>query len=127
MANDRDDTSRNANEPNISDPDMSVSSLTAEQLFESGWVHYSKKEFYRAEADFRKSLEITPGNADAMYALGMTVSASGRYEDAVAIFEKAIELLQQVKEEDWVRANMLTRLARGHINRIKTGDWHLEK
>lgn len=127
MDDDQDVTSRTAKGPNTSDPNMPVSSQTAEQLFESGWVHYSKKEYFRAEADFRKSLEITPGNADAMYALGMAVSASGRHEDAVDIFEKAIELLQQVKEEDWVRANMLTRLARGHINRIKTGDWHLEK
>jgi len=127
MANDPEKNSQTADISNTTDFNSPASSQTAEQYFESGWRHYSKKEYYRAEADYQKTLEIAPGNADAMYAMGMAVAASGRSDEAVTIFEKAIEMLQQLKDEDWVRINMLTRLARGHINRIKTGDWHLEK
>lgn len=128
MAKDRDETGQAADQSQNLEPTSSASSQTAEQLFETGWQHYSKKEYYRAEADFQKSLELSPGNGDVMYGLGMAVSASGRREEAIKIFEKAIELFEQNKnDEDRVRGTMLTHLARGHINRIRTGDWRLEK
>ncbi len=99
---------------------------SADELVESGWSHYSKKEYYRAEADFQKSLEMTPNNADTMYALAMTQQASGRPQDAIHTFEKVIQLLEGLKDKDPVRALMLTRLSHGHINRMKTGDWKLD-
>ncbi len=40
--------------------------LTKDALIESGWHHYSKKEYYRAEADFQKALETNPDNADTL-------------------------------------------------------------
>lgn len=101
---------------------------TADALVESGWRHYSKKEYYRAEADFQKALEVTPDHPDTLYALGMTQQASGRSPDAIETFEKVIRILEQADEGqkiDPVRAHMMARLARGHINRIKTGDWQL--
>jgi tetratricopeptide (TPR) repeat protein len=100
---------------------------TADEFTQRGWDHYTKKEFFRAENDFFKALELSPQNPDILYALGMTLQASGRSQDAIAQFEKLIILLQEPAEEDQVRARMLVRLARGHINRIKTGDWHLEE
>ena len=109
------------------DPTEQSTQRTADELVESGWGHYSKKEFFRAEADFQKALEITPENADTMYALAMTQQASGRSPEAIHTFEKVIDLLEKTKEKDPVRALMLTRLARGHISRMKTGDWKLEK
>jgi hypothetical protein len=36
-------------------------------------------------------------------------------------------MLSNRSDETGVRAHMLTRLARGHINRMKTGEWQLER
>jgi tetratricopeptide (TPR) repeat protein len=100
---------------------------TVDELIESGWSHYSKKEYYRAEADFQKALENQPENADTLYALGMAQQASGRTQEAIRTFEKVIQLLEKKKVEDPVRSLMLTRLSHGHINRMKTGSWDLDK
>lgn len=98
---------------------------TGEDYVERGWRHYSKKEFYRAEADFRKALDMNADTIDTLYALGMTLQASGRPPEAVQTFEKVIELLKDAPPTDNARALMLTRLSHGHINRMKTGDWNL--
>ena len=98
---------------------------TSEDYIERGWRHYSKKEFYRAEADFRKALEMNADPIDTLYALGMTLQASGRPPEAIQAFEKVIELLQTAAPADNARTLMLSRLSHGHINRMKTGDWNL--
>lgn len=99
---------------------------TADEFVASGWGHYSKKEFFRAEADFQKALELSPNSYDTEYALGMVLQASNRQPEAIRAFEKTITMLENVPEEERVRAHMLTRLANGHINRMKTGDWKIE-
>lgn len=98
----------------------------ADQRIESGWRNYSKKAYDQAEADFKKALELDPDNVDTLYALGMTYQAAGRKQEAIQTFEKVLQLLERLKEENPVRALMLTRLAHGHINRMKTGEWKLE-
>ncbi|HEX9018046.1 MAG TPA: tetratricopeptide repeat protein [Anaerolineaceae bacterium] len=100
-------------------------SRPSDQLSDSGWGYYAKKEYFRAEEDFRKALELSPDDAELFYALGMTYQASDRQADAISAFEKAIQLLENVQAENQVRAHMMTRLARGHINIMKTGDWNL--
>src|SRR5512133_1301538 len=77
---------------------------TVDELIETGWNHYSKKEYYRAEADFQKALEDQPENADTMYAMGMSQQASGRTQEAIRTFEKVIQLLENRKVEDPVRS-----------------------
>jgi tetratricopeptide (TPR) repeat protein len=98
---------------------------TAEEFTQSGWDHYSKKEYYRAEADFQKALELSPDNIDTLYVLALTLQSSGRQQEAIHTFEKVIKELKQSETVEKVRAHMLVRLAQGHINRIKTGDWNL--
>jgi tetratricopeptide (TPR) repeat protein len=90
-----------------------------------GWAHYTKKEFYRAEEEFRKALEVDPGSTDVRYAMGMAMQASGRMDEAVKTFEQVIHELQASGDTDPVRAKMVMRLAKGHINRIRTGEWNL--
>ena len=114
------------NEGKLDEPADAAAPQTDDEYVKSGWEHYSKKEYYRAEADFQKALELTPDNVDTMYALGMTFQASGRQAEAIRTFEKTIQLLENVEEVDFVRAHMMTRLARGHISRMKTGDWNLD-
>lgn len=110
---------------NEMEPMETAAPQTEDEFVKSGWEHYSKKEYYRAEADFQKALDISPNNPDTLYALGMTYQASGRQPEAIRTFEKTIQVLENAGENDFVRAHMMTRLARGHINRIKTGDWNL--
>jgi hypothetical protein len=45
----------------------------------------------------------------------------------VKTFKRVIDLIRQGRVEDKVRANMLQRMAQGHINFIETGGWNLEK
>lgn len=119
-----------ANQNNIANPNEQgpdSNAKTADGLIESGWHHYSSKEYFRAEADFKKVLEMLPDDLDTLYALGMTQQASGQVPEAVQTFERVIQLIENGKVADIARAHMLDRLAHGHINRMQTGDWHLNK
>lgn len=119
-----------ANQNNITRPGehgTDPNSQAAEERLESGWHHYSSKEYFRAEEDFKKVLELLPDHVDTLYALGMTQQASGQIPEAVQTFEKVIQLLENGKVEDTARAHMLVRLAHGHISRMQTGDWNLTK
>lgn len=111
------------NHAKASEPEAVSNPQTAIEFVESGWSHYSKKEYYRAESDFQKALELEPDNADTQYALAMTLMASNKPDESVKAFEKVISMLPVLEEKDPVRAHMLNRLAVGHINRIQTGDW----
>lgn len=98
---------------------------TALEFFERGWRFYSSQEYIRSEADFLKAIELQPEDIDANYGLGMVYQASGNEQKAVQTFEKVIALLENSPGVDSVRSSMLSRFARGHINRIQTGDWHI--
>jgi tetratricopeptide (TPR) repeat protein len=107
-------------------PAAIIDPVTADDFFARGWAHYSKKEYFRAESDFRKALELTPNHPDGMFGLAQALQASGRPQDAVEAYEKLIRLLENNPAPgDIVRYHMLARLARGHVNFIKTGDWSL--
>ncbi len=106
---------------------ISPTPQTVDEFVESGWTHYSKKEYFRAEADFQKALEMSPGNVDVLYPLGMAQQASGRIQEAIHTFEKTIKLLEDTPLDNQARTHMLIRLAKGHINRMKTGDWKLDE
>jgi tetratricopeptide (TPR) repeat protein len=100
---------------------------TAEDFAERAWNNYSRKAFEQAEADFRRSLDMKPDNPDAMYALGLSLAADGKSQEAISTFQDVIEYLNsRTSDETRVRNHMLIRLSRGHINRIKTGEWRLE-
>jgi tetratricopeptide (TPR) repeat protein len=100
---------------------------TAEEFAERGWFNYSKKSYEHAETDFRRSLDLSPDNADVMYALGLNLAAAGKSQEAISTFEDVIEFLDdRITDETRVRYYMLIRLSRGHINRIKTGEWRLD-
>ncbi len=115
------------NEPNSKESYL-AEPKDGEGYYERGWEYYAKKEYDLAEADYRKALEFSPDNPDIYYALGLTLQASGRQQEAIQAFEKVLELLKnlEVKPELRDRALMLTRLSHGHINRMKTGDWNLK-
>lgn len=92
-----------------------------------GWAYHSKGMNDQAEADFRRALSIDPEDVDATYVLGLVLKTSGRKEEAIASFQKAVGLIEAGKVENRDRSEMLRRLALGHINELKEGDWNLEK
>ena len=108
----------------LPDPKL-INATTASDYIKRGWLYYSTKNYPLAESDFYKALDLDPDNPDTLYALALALKADGKSQPAIENFEKTIKVIDSF--EDRVRAQMLKRLAIGHINQIKTGDWNLEK
>jgi tetratricopeptide (TPR) repeat protein len=90
-----------------------------------GWVFYSQKKYDQAVADYKTALENEPENPDIFYALGLALKASGANAEALEAFSKVDQYLANI--EDRQKATIVSRLAHGQVNQIKTGDWNLEK
>ncbi len=103
----------------------SINPQSAQDFTSRGWLYYTQGEYGKSQSDFRRALEMKPDDADILYALGMALAAGGDPVEAEHIFEKTLLALDALS--DRVRASMLRRLANGHINRIRTGDWNLER
>lgn len=100
---------------------------TSSEYITSGWSHYGKREFYRAEADFRKALENVPDDVEANYALALCLNASGRPQEAAKIFDRVVQMAESVPPEENVRAHMFSRLAKDHLFWLKSGETSPEK
>ncbi len=98
---------------------------TDDEYLERGWLYYSREKFELAEADIDIVLQREPGNIDAWYALGLTLKAMGNAQGAVDAFSRIDAAIGQI--DDHQKATIISRLAHGQINQIKTGDWNLEK
>ncbi len=98
---------------------------TPADFLKRGWLYYARGDYKAAEEDFRRALEPNPEDPEALYALGLNLVAAGRAQDAVSVFEKAFQAAGTI--EDHVRASMIQRLIKGHINRIRTGNWNLDR
>lgn len=90
-----------------------------------GWGHYGERQYDQAIEVFREALQLDGGSVDALYGLGLSLKEGGRHEEAVPVFVKVMRLAPQ--KEPGARGTMLARLARGHINQIKKGDWDLDE
>ncbi len=107
------------------DPTEMAEPTTAADFLRRGMGFYARKQYEKAEADLRKATSLDPDAKDAYYSLGMVLKAQGRKEEAVQAFQRAIDVLTADKSD--VSAEMLRRLALGHINELKKGDWDLER
>lgn len=108
----------------VPDPD-SMNPQSDVELFGRGWLYYSHQKYEQAEADFRLILQKDGTNVDAWYALGLTLKALGRSQQAVDAFTQIDRYINLI--EDSQRATIISRLAHGQINQITTGSWNLEK
>lgn len=100
---------------------------TSSEFIRRGWRHYSNKEYYLAENDFRKALDLTPDDPDTLYALAMTLFNSGRKQESIPVYRKVIETLRSDPDQEKDnRETMLIRMANGHIHFIETGQWRME-
>src|SRR5712692_317294 len=97
---------------------------SAEAYSNLGWGYYGQRKYEGAATAFRQALSLDRNLTDAHYGLGLTLKESGAGQDAVAEFEAVVKLAPQ--DQNAVRGQMVARLARGHINRIKSGDWGLD-
>lgn len=109
------------------DPDLIPEPVDLESSMRRGWAYHSRGKESQAEADFRKALEFAPNSVDANYALGLVLKAQGRKEEAIQAFNQTLQLLEAGSVKDPTRAEMLHRLALGHINELSLGDWNLEE
>lgn len=109
---------------NIPDPDK-MNPQTNDELLERGWLYYSREKFELAETDFQAVLQKEPANVDAWYALGLTLKAMGSTQRAFEAFSRIDSFIGEI--DDHQRATIISRLAHGQKNLIKTGNWNLEK
>lgn len=89
-----------------------------------GWGYYGQRKYEEAFKAFGQALTLDRNLIDGHYGLGLALKESGARQDAIAEFEAVVKLAPQ--DQNTVRGQMLSRLARGHINQIKSGDWSLD-
>jgi tetratricopeptide (TPR) repeat protein len=114
-------------ETGAQDPNEMPEPQDLEGFIRRGWAFHSRGQHDKAEADFHQAIRIAPNSIDANYVLGLIYKAEGKKEQAVQSFKTVIKLIKANELEDKIRAEMLRRLATGHVNEISRGDWNLEE
>jgi tetratricopeptide (TPR) repeat protein len=109
------------------DPSTMRNLSTGEEYLKRGVAYYARKQYENAENDLRTAIAMDADPVEAYYCLGMVLKAASKSEEAIQCFEKVLDLLNQGRLKNHDRQAMLQRLAKGHINYMKTGDWDLEK
>ena len=103
---------------------VAVNPNSAEAHSNLGWGYYGQHQYDEATKAFRQALTLDGNLLDAHYGLALTLKEAGAGPEAVAEFETVVKLAPQ--DSNAVRGQMLTRLAKGHINRITSGNWNLD-
>jgi tetratricopeptide (TPR) repeat protein len=114
-------------EPTAQDPNEMPEPKDLESYIRRGWAFHSRGQHDQAEADFHQAMKLAPKSIDVNYVLGLIYKAQGKKEEAVKSFKTVITLIETDQLEDKIRAEMLRRLALGHVNEISRGDWNLEE
>ncbi len=100
---------------------------TYEDYFREAWLRHATKDEDAAEENFRKAIALNPQSADAYYGLGLVLKAQDRRQEAISAFQQVVDSLNPESEENRSRTHILRRLAIGHMNMLRSGDWDLEK
>ena len=90
-----------------------------------GWGYYGARKYDAAVAVFKEALKLDAGSVDTLYGLGLSLKEAGVHGEAIPVFKKVMRLAPE--KAPGARGLMLARLARGHINQIKTGEWNLDE
>jgi len=98
---------------------------TATDYVQRGWLFYSQKKYEQAIKDYNEALSREPDTLDTHYALALALKYSGQTKLAAEEFTRVIDLAYSL--DDRIQAIMITRLAKGHINEMQSGDWGLEE
>jgi tetratricopeptide (TPR) repeat protein len=97
----------------------------AEAALRVGWAMYAAGEHAEAEEWFALTATLAPADVEGVYGLGMTRRARGKTQAAIEAFEKAVRLAERIS--DRTRGQLIQRLAKGHVNYLRSGDWNLER
>lgn len=89
-----------------------------------GWLYFSQQKLQQAQSDLEKAVELD-NDIDSLYALGLVYRSQGLDEKALECFNQILTRLSEITDQQ--RATMVRRLTLGQVNRIKMGDWNLEK
>ena len=81
----------------------------AEKLWQRGIVHFRQGNMAAAQASFEAFLVREPGSGPGLFRLSMVAARRGRYR-------AAIDLAEQALQADPARLEVLTHLARCHVN-----------
>lgn len=65
-----------------------------------------------AVEEFRKLAEKSPNDVDVLYGFGLALRGAGQKEEALAVFNRLLEILQSVNPESDDEANRLEMLTR---------------
>jgi cytochrome c-type biogenesis protein CcmH/NrfG len=98
---------------------------SAEAKCNLGWGYYGARQYDAAIAAFKEALQLDAGSVDTLYGLGLSLKEAGVHGEAIPVFKKVMRLAPE--RAPGARGMMLARLARGHINQIKTGEWDLDE
>jgi len=109
------------------DPSTIIDPTTSEDFCRRGTAYYARKEYERAVNDFKTAISLDRNMVDAYYGLGIVLKASDQREEAIKAFGVVVDLVAINNEKGKVTAAMLRRLALGHVNELKEGDWNLEE
>jgi len=99
---------------------VSTNPNSAEAYSNLGWGYYGQRNFDKSIEAFRQALALDRNYTDAHYGLGLALKESGAGPQAVAEFEAVVKLAPQ--DTNNIRGQMVSRLARGHINLINSGN-----
>jgi tetratricopeptide (TPR) repeat protein len=111
----------------LQEPDAIPQPKTAGEYQLRGYAYYAKGDFAAAQADFQEAVALAPTDVESVYALGLAYKVQGRAQEGARAFQKVLDLIHSGAVEDSTRAEMLGRLAKGHLNMMTIGDWNLEK
>jgi tetratricopeptide (TPR) repeat protein len=69
-----------------------ASSINYQYFTDAGLQYYRNQKYIEAESAFRKALEYAPDEALAYNNLGSALNGQGRWDEAIAVLEKAVSL-----------------------------------
>ncbi|MEW6314587.1 MAG: tetratricopeptide repeat protein [Pseudomonadota bacterium] len=81
-------------------------------LYLLGMVHYQRKQYHEAVANFERVAHLKPKHAEALAHLGGAYNALGRHDEAMDCMERALALAPHLHEWRMPLASLLCRASR---------------
>jgi len=89
-----------------------------------GWALIGAGQFEESLSIFRRARADFPQDVDVLYGLGLAAKRAGEADEADAAFLAVAKLTEGMPDPG--RAEILHRLATGHHNQVRTGNWGLK-
>ena len=109
------------------DPTTMGEPATAEEFQRRGMAYYARNQYEPAVDDLKQAIALDSSFTDGYYSLGMVYKAMDQKEEGVAAFQRVVDIVAEEATSGQVAADMLRKLALGHMNEMTQGDWNLEK